>query len=323
MGGAPMTIRFRPYFDSDFLRIRDFLSQSAREADGSPTRQPWNWWIDRWSFTATVSCAMHRTTHEEWAERLGLWEQWDAPTRTWQLLGLVLNEGERRGEAFIQSGCAELPAPVLEEMFDFIEAHTDTSGGVTLRLDPRFPQRMAIAERRGFARTDWQEPLSWLGVDAAPALALPPGYRLVEAHMVDVREKAALHARAFGYTDQPEFVQSAALAFARLPLTPDYRGDLDLLVLDAAGTPVAMAGFWYDAANRWGALEPLGTDPQHRRLGLARSLIGEGMRRMVQLAGARGERLDGMWVGSDQPFYLAVGFAVQNRWSVWQKALPR
>jgi len=307
-------MRFKPYFDTDFLRIRDFLSSSS--ALERPNRRPWNWWIDRWNFTPLVSRAMHAMPHDMWAATIGLWERTDDGS----IAGLVLSEGEGRGERFIQSGNGELPEGVLEEMFDFIERTTADDRPVHLRIDPRFPAREAMAAARGYARIDWSEPLSWLGIDDAPPPDLAEGYRLARPGELDAYGKALLHARAFGHADKAEYVRrNCANAFSRLPLAPDYRAELDIAAVGHGDDPAAFAGFWYDKGNSWGILEPLGTAPEHRRRGLARSLIGEGARRLASVAEREGGKLEGIWVGSDQEFYLAIGFRVMNRWGVWRK----
>jgi predicted N-acetyltransferase YhbS len=343
-----MTITFKPYFDSDFIRIRDFLSRSMHDGTasvrapgrrpakhGSPIRAPWNWWIDRWNFTPTVSVSMHRTSHETWANRIGIWEL--AEDGAWQreIVGLVLTEGEGRGECFIQSGPEELPDSVLEEMFDFIEERFPEGGGddgrggvrddsVHLRLDPRFPRREAIARRRGFTREEWSEPLSWLPADRAPAAQLPSGYSLALGRDIGFYDKGLLHARAFGYTEKGDAaIAVSGKAFERLTLAPDYRPELDLVALDANGEPASMVGLWYDRGNGWGILEPVGTARAHQKRGLGKALIGEGMKRLAAIAQEEGARFDGLWVGSDQPFYLAVGFTVMNRWGVWEKERER
>jgi predicted N-acetyltransferase YhbS len=301
---------FKPYFDSDFTRIRDFLSVNAREADGSPTRSPWNWWIDRWNFTPTVSCTMHGTSHEQWAAGIGLWQSAGA------IAGLVLHEGEGRGEAFIASGPGELPEGVLVEMLSFIDRRGET---INLRIDPRFPLREELAGARGYAPTGNAEPLCWLEADGAPPPRLPDGFRLVEGRAISFGEKGLLHARSFGYADDASRLPVSVKAFERLPLAPDYRPELDLVALDAEGTPACMVGLWYDRYSSWGILEPVGTNAAYRRRGLARALIGEGMERLASIAAREGGRFDGLWVGSDQPFYLAVGFRVANRWPIWRK----
>jgi predicted N-acetyltransferase YhbS len=328
-----VTASFKEYFDSDFLRIRDFLSWSMSADGGStePVRQPWNWMIDRWNFTSTVSVAMHATTHEQWARRIGIWS--DGPGG--QVVGLVLTEGEGRGEAFIQTGREELADAILHEMFDFIEERFPEGGGpsasagerpdfVCLRLDPRFPRREEIACRRGFTREGGTEALAWLPASAAPCAELRTGYRLAQACEIRVADKARLHARAFGYADKGNgWIEAAIRAFTRLRLAPDYRPELDLIAMDQRGTPASMVGLWYDPACSWGILEPAGTAPDHGRRGLGRALVGEGMKRLAAAASSAGRGFDGLWVGSDQAFYLNVGFQILHRWGIWRKEWRR
>ena len=47
------------------------------------------------------------------------------------------------------------------------------------------------------------------------------------------------------------------------------------------GTLAAFAGFTIDSANRVATLEPVGTRDGHRRLGLARAAICEGLQRVA------------------------------------------
>jgi predicted N-acetyltransferase YhbS len=305
-------IKRKPYFDTDFIRIRDFLSfQASRE---SPNRKPWNWWIDRWNFTPTVSRAMHGLGHDDWASTIGIWECGGG------IIGLALSEGEGRGERFIQSGPEELPEEILAEMFDFIEGGPRESAPLHLRIDPRFPAREAMALSRGFIKIDWSESLSWLDIEKAPSPALAEGFRPSMIGEVPIQEKARLHARAFGYAENEDFIRTKGReAFTRLRLAPDYREELDLIALGPGGDPASFVGLWYDKVNGWGILEPVGTAPEYRRRGLGKSLVGEGAVRLKVIAEGLGGRLDGIWVGSDQEFYLSIGFTVMNRWGIWKK----
>jgi ribosomal protein S18 acetylase RimI-like enzyme len=52
-----------------------------------------------------------------------------------------------------------------------------------------------------------------------------------------------------------------------------YRKELDWLVVAPDGTPAAFCLVWLDEHNRVVVLEPVGTDPDHRRRGLARAAI--------------------------------------------------
>jgi hypothetical protein len=161
---------FKPNFDSDFTRVPDFLSCNAEESDGSPTRAPWNWWVDQWSSTLTVSCTMHGTSHEAWAAGIELW--WAGR----EIAGRVLQEDKGRVEAFIASGPEELPDSVLRKMLDFIERRRET---IILYIDPRFPRREAMAAAHGYVRSEKSEPLAWFDAAAAPWPDLPDGFCLV------------------------------------------------------------------------------------------------------------------------------------------------
>jgi predicted N-acetyltransferase YhbS len=85
------------------------------------------------------------------------------------------------------------------------------------------------------------------------------------------------------------------------------------VVEDAAGAYVAYAGIWFDPINRVACVEPVATDPEHRRRGLASAAIVEGLRR------ARAEGATVAWVGSDLPVYASLGFTVTCHNTLWVK----
>ena len=230
------------------------------------------------------------------------------------------------------SGSDELPEKLLRQMFDFAEEHSASptaDGGrvMKLRIDPRFPLRASIAIERGFVRADWSEPLCRLALHAtsnssggtatsdrpaAPETAqVPAGYALLEGP--DPALKSVCHSRSFGYADDQAMRARNEAGFRKLAMMPDYMPFLDLLLLDDEGEPAAMMGFWYDGLLRSAMLEPAGTAPTHRRRGLGRLLVDEGVHRLRRL-GARS-----LWVGSDQPFYLGCGFERVHRWDVYER----
>lgn len=68
------------------------------------------------------------------------------------------------------------------------------------------------------------------------------------------------------------------------------------------GSFAAYCGMWYEARHRIAYVEPVCTDPDYRRMGLGVAVVLEGIRR----CGAEGATV--AFVGSEQPFYLAMGF---------------
>ena len=102
-------------------------------------------------------------------------------------------------------------------------------------------------------------------------------------------------------------------AYQLLRKAPDYRPELDLSVVDENNEIASFTTVWYDESNRIGMLEPVGTIPSYRRMGLAKAVIFEGINRIRKLGAKK------IYVGSDQKFYLSIGFTVEYEKEVWQK----
>ena len=72
-------------------------------------------------------------------------------------------------------------------------------------------------------------------------------------------------------------------AYRNLREAAAYMPGLDLV---AAGPDSVFGAYclcWHDPASRTGLFEPLGTSPAHRRLGLGRGVMIEGLRRLRAL----------------------------------------
>ena len=81
------------------------------------------------------------------------------------------------------------------------------------------------------------------------------------------------------------------------------------------GDYATFAGMWTVPENKVAYVEPVATDPRYRRMGLGRAAVLESIRRVAA------EGVEVVWVGSDQQFYLDMGFAVQCRSSLWVKTI--
>lgn len=148
-----------------------------------------------------------------------------------------------------------------------------------------------------------------LGGIAEPTL--PPGYRLTTlAEMPDLERRVDVHRAAF----HPSRVTNESYRKLMADAWP-YRPELDCVAVAPDGSFASYALGWLDEANRTGELEPVGTHPDHRRLGLAtavslhalRSLRGAGAE--TGIVGSRGD--------DDYPapkrVYEAIGFRELTR----------
>jgi ribosomal protein S18 acetylase RimI-like enzyme len=102
--------------------------------------------------------------------------------------------------------------------------------------------------------------------------------------------------------------------------SPSYDPQLHIVVEAPDGSIAAFAGLTRDGANRTATLEPVGTREQHRRLGLARAAILEGLRRIA------GRGVDWVHVANwgtagAGHLYQAVGFEQYATQVAWRRVL--
>ena len=92
------------------------------------------------------------------------------------------------------------------------------------------------------------------------------------------------------------------MAYQGLQQAPDYQPSLDIYLVAPDGEYVCFCIAWWDEVNLTASLEPVGTALAHRRKGFARAVVYEAIRRVADLGARR------VFVGSDQEFYLSIGF---------------
>ena len=105
------------------------------------------------------------------------------------------------------------------------------------------------------------------------------------------------------YIEDRRFMQQA----------PNFNHDLTIVAVAPNGDYASFCGIWYVPDNRITYVEPVATDPDYRRMGLGTAVVVEGMRRTIPL----GSQV--AWVGSDQKFYLSMGFQESYRDFTWIK----
>lgn len=177
--------------------------------------------------------------------------------------------------------------------------------------------RQAILKRRGYVYDSPHIVYRQRSIDAPPPpTALPAGYtiRLMDGEH-DIAGRVAAHRDAFAPSKMTEARYRYAMA------SPTYRPDLDLIVADANDDVAAFTTIWLDAENRFGVFEPVGCHAAHRRQGLARAVITDGLRRLHDLGADRAI------IGSDHDnegsnrLYESLGFGDAAPTSCWTRSL--
>lgn len=306
-----MKTRLREYRPEDFLPVRDFLVANYRAYE-----PPVNWDLVRWNFAryycapmlgargmAETPAAVPDTTGvtsmeavRRWEESIGVWVNEEE-----DIVGVVCpDEYVPWHPAFGQAFLQRRPDydHLLPEMLAYAEQTFVGQGVTRLYVGGRDGAQADAAANRGFVRDD--EPcLHYLEYDLSdiPEANLPPGYRFQSmAEDNDLERRRRVVSLCFGHKEPNEW--TTAFAYRELQRAPDYRMDLDLIVVRPDGEYVACTIGWVDLHNKLATLEPVGS----LQIGMGREVVMEGLRRVAAL-GAEVARMD-----SNLKFYEKIGF---------------
>ncbi|WP_073580400.1 GNAT family N-acetyltransferase [Vibrio quintilis] len=292
--------------DDDFIRIRDFLQTSR-------TYSQQNWLIERWNFCRYFA-QVFLDSQQRWADNLCLWTDEHN-----EIIAVVNGEGSGAGEAYFQLGNIEFCPELIADMLDFAEEKLsvvkENQRKVSLRAN-RDWQLHAILERKGYVQQKGIEVSTFMDLDADLPVKIPPGFQIVNAHQFTAEQQGQAHGRAFRHTDDEDFADlpQRIRGYQSMRTAPDYRPEMDFAVLSPTGEIAAFATVWHDALNHIAIFEPVGTIPKYRRKGLGKALLYAAMNQVRSLGTNR------MYVGSDQRFYLDIGFQVDTTFDeVWHK----
>ncbi len=220
-------------------------------------------------------------------------------------IAAVLNP-EGKGHAFFQMD-PDLRTPgLLEEMLAVAEEHfpAPIKGGrvrFSVWADSEDDMLTGLLERSGYSRTGGLERQGRndLG-DAIPEGAPPEGYTVRSlGERGELPARAWLSWRAFHPNDPDENYEGWEW-YLNIQREPLYRRDLDIVAVAPDGTLASFTTVWYDDVTRTAYFEPVGTEPDHQRKGLATAVMAEGLRRLEKLGCIRA------FVGGYEPGTFAL-----------------
>ena len=148
-------------------------------------------------------------------------------------------------------------------------AHAEAAGfaAVGLEVDRADDVLRDVLVDHGFAIEEDGLVETWLTAADRPEISpLREGYRLSSRLDTMLRPHHMISAKR-NHTD-PE---------PRLRQTSLYRPDLDLVVHDSSDAVAAYGLFWYDPETATGLVEPMRTEDDHQRRGLARHILTTGL----------------------------------------------
>lgn len=310
-----MTIIDREFnLETDYQRVRDLLVESY-----AINKNLHNWGLDRWD--ACRFGGYHQgelTGRRDWIPNVHLWQ-----TETGKLAGVA--HPENPGSLFFE--IHPNYRHVEPEMLAWAEANHRTNKPadaetwpLNLYIDDDDTARIDLLARNGYAdrgpcgRTRHRSMRDPIG-----SVVLPQGYtvRLLNlTNKTDLINLAETQNLTFGHTCW------TAETVRVIAQSPTYRADLDLVVEAPGGSIAAFCTLWVDEANRIAVFEPVGTHPDHRRLGLAKAMMNSGLHRLAGL-GITDVYLGCGYAADSNYLYLSVGFTHSTVQHHWQKDLAQ
>lgn len=311
-----MNTRSRPYSgEEDFEQVRDLLKESL-----AITGHFHNWWLDRWEvFRYGGHVLQEMDGSRTWEKDVRLWETVGDAETPRKLVGVV--NPEDGGDFFIQiyPGFRHLEP----EMIAWAEKHHEksrpenaTHWPLSTFLHEHDIARAECLNNRGYKNMGHAGYTRWRLLDTPlPEASLPHGYsvrNIGASEQNDLARRAAVANASFGHSrHNPDTIRT-------LHRAPTYRADLDLVVVAPDGSFAAYCVIWFGEENSLGWYEPVGTHPAHRRLGLAKGMMAEGLRRIRALGATKACVGAGTGEAANR-LYESLGFVSYSRDFHWQK----
>ena len=194
-------------------------------------------------------------------------------------------------------------------------AHARESGlkAVGLEVDRADDVLREVLVGHGFAIEENGLVETWLAADARPAISpLHEGYRL-SSRLGTMQRPHHMISPERNHPD-PE---------PRLRQTSLYRPDLDLVILDSRDTVAAYGLFWYDPVTATGLVEPMRTEDDHQRRGLARHILTTGVDLLAEAGAERIKICYEPGNPASRHLYLSAGFQPDRETVVYSRRTSR
>lgn len=302
-----MEINFRQYRGLyDYQLVGDFLIEHYQ-----PDNHDGNWIEPAWEYMHG-----HPYLDSSALSKIGIWEDTGN-------IAAVANYESRLGEAFFQFHPAyrhlrqEMLAYAEKNLFGISEK--DGSRFIRAFIHDDDAQFQSLVKELGYEKEPERDrPMARFTIpDPFPQITLPEGFRLTS--LADECDWAKVHRvmwRGFNHPGEPPAGQEELEERRKMFDTPKARRDLKIAVRAPDGDFASFCGMFYEPTNRYAYVEPVATDPTYRRMGLGKAAVLEGIRRCADLGATVA------YVGSDQEFYLSIGFEVIYTSECWVKHLP-
>lgn len=298
--------------DADWWRLRSLLVETV------PLTPPcFNWDVRR--LEGKRFYHPDPAQNSKWQTQVQLWETEDG-----RLAGAVNHESPGDAHLQIHPDFRYLEEEMIAWAEDNLAAPVDNGPqrAIEMVVYEYDALRHHLLEQRGYEKTPFWGFTRHMRLGHRPLVqpVMAEGYTLRTTdpeNLADCRQIAAILNAAFNrsFHNAEEYQTFTRLA-------PCFHRDLDLVAVAPDGSFAAYVGIPYDEANRRGIFEPVCTHPDHRRKGLAQTLMHEGLLRL-KASGAVDVTVDTGDMEAANALYTSIGFTEAYKGYSWQKVVSR
>ena len=284
-----MKTEFRNYtnkmrFTEDYCKVRDFLVQINKKEPTAP-----NFLWGRWEWKFSLDFFDEENNH-----RIGIWQDGD------KIVGLAAYESYL-GEAFLITD--KKYSYIKEEMILYAKEHLKKDDKLRIMISDDDRDMQRIANANGFRPTSDKESVCVLDIDNSINYKLPEGFKIVSLKDdFDIKKYGRVLYKGFDHEGDPPDTQEEYDSRKISLSGPNSNLDLKIAAIAPNGEFASYCGMWYDSKTENALVEPVATDPEYRKMGLAKAVVLEGVIRCGKLGAKRA------YVGSSQQFYYNIGF---------------
>jgi len=259
--------------DEDFTPVMTFLCETFKK-----TKSYQNWFPDRFENS-------HKGGGDvRWVDDIRIWEETNGSSTPSEKKIIALANPESPTDYFIQIDPAY--SFLDQEILEWIEKHCKKK-----KKDAHKKEKLRIHTIEGnSARESLLSELDYKKGEISGYLRLRP----IDLPIPPIGHCESYEIRSIkGKSDYDQLASVTRLVFGHgewfnaevyeeITRCSFYKQDLDLVAVAPDGTFASFCTVRIDPASRITNLEPVGTHPNHRKLGLAKALIFEGLRRALK-----------------------------------------
>jgi len=307
-----MAIRMRDYhWEKDFESVQKFLADIFR------IRKAYTNWIP--SELENLKFGPGGTEYrDEEDEYLKIWEAFDeAQQITLRIIAVSYTKPSGDCWLSVHPNYTSVAREIVLWMWNRVK---EMKGGKVEEVNMKFvvddddEDLILLLSDLGFQKGEIEGDKQVRPIDLpVPTYSLPEGYIIRNA----VIEKDFLKYREVQMTVFPHIVSMSMELLQLFSTASFYQEDLDIVAVDPDGKFAAFCTARIDPLSKIAELEPVGTHPDHRKLGLARAVICESLKRLEKYRPSAVVILGAAPTDGARRLYAFVGFVNEGTRHYW------